>query len=125
MDIIDIFDIYREGRIAGLEALQANTNQRLTGTSDRVQDLEIRYERMRLVTNALWQLLKEHTSLTDADLKRVIERVDRADGKLDGKISRAAAGMTCPHCRRRIRKSAVVCMWCGAKQETGDPFQAT
>ena len=71
MDIIDIFDIYQEGRIAGLEALRANTNQRLTGTSDRVQDLEIRYE------------------------------------------------------RRRIRKSAVVCMWCGAKQETGDPFQAT
>lgn len=125
MDIIDIFDIYQEGKIAGLEALQANNSQRITSASDRLTDLEMRYERMRLVTNALWALLKEHTSLTDGDLKRFIEKVDMVDGRLDGKLSRTAGGMSCPKCRRKIRKSAVVCMWCGTKQESGDPFQAT
>lgn len=80
---------------------------------------------MSLVTNALWQLLKEHTGLTDGDLKKYIERVDLADGVRDGKITRSKSAMDCPHCARRILKSATVCAWCGEKLETGDPFQST
>ena len=115
MDIIDIFDSHQQ-RIDGPESHQLGTIRRSAGAVDRLGDLEMRFERMRLVTNALWHLLKQHTSLTDVDLKRFIDKVDLADGKLDGKMARAAVATDCPHCKRRIRKSAVVCMWCGAKQ---------
>jgi hypothetical protein len=123
--MIDIFDLYQEGRIGELGMQQADTDRRLLGTADKLRALELRYERMRLVSNALWQLLKEHTGLTDADLKRFVEQVDLSDGKLDGKLSRNLGAMDCPKCSRRVLKSAVVCAWCGHRQETGDAFQST
>jgi hypothetical protein len=125
IDFIDIFDIYLQGKIAGLDALQADADRRITSTGDKLHELEQRYERMSLVTNALWQLLKAHTGLTDTDLKKYIEKVDLADGVRDGKITRAKGAMDCPHCSRRVLKSATVCAWCGGKLSSGDPFQAT
>ena len=74
VDFIDIFDVYQQGKIAGLASLQADTDRRVTSAGDKFRELEQRYERMSLVTNALWQLLKAHTGLTDADLKKYIEK---------------------------------------------------
>ncbi|HEY6642975.1 hypothetical protein [Povalibacter sp.] len=136
IDWSDLFDLYETqvdiadrvvtgGKLGELGALQSNSNRRLTATSDRVRDLEKRYERMQLVTAALWQLLKVHTGLTDADLKKYIEKVDLSDGKLDGKASRKSSAMDCPKCSRRILKSAVVCPWCSKRLSSGDPFEAT
>lgn len=117
IDMFDIFDVYVDVNIrktAGPE----NASQRLS-------ELENRYERMKLVTVALWQLLKAHTGLTDAELKQYIEKVDLADGKLDGKISRKSGAMDCPECSRRILKSAVTCPWCSKRLATGNAFEAT
>jgi hypothetical protein len=124
-DIMDAFDIHQYGQINRALTAQAETTRRVANTQDQLRRLEQRYERMRLVTNALWQLLKDHTGLTDSDLKRFIEKVDLADGKADGKMSAHTGAMDCPKCSRRILKSAAVCPWCGTKPNVGDAFQAT
>lgn len=125
LDLIDIFDIYQSTQIGQIGALQANTSNRVTDVNGRLKELENRYERMRLVNAALWQLLKAHTGLTDSDLKQYIEKVDLADGKLDGRIDRKGSAMDCPHCSRRILKTAVVCPWCTKRIKAGDAFEAT
>jgi hypothetical protein len=125
IDFIDIFDVSQQGKITGLESLQADTDRRVTNTGDKLRDLEQRYERMSLVTNALWQLLKAHTGLTDADLTKYVEKIDLADSVRDGRVARNKGAMDCPHCARRVLKSATVCAWCGEKLTSGDPFQAT
>ena len=125
IDLIDLFDIYQNAKIGQIGALQADTDRRVTDTGERLKLLEQWYERMRLVNAALWQLLKAHTGLTDADLKQYIEKVDLADGKLDGKIGRKQAAMDCPHCSRRILKTAVFCPWCTKRLQSGDAFEAT
>lgn len=125
IDLLDLFDFYQNSKIDRLGSLQADSDRRLTSTADRLRELENRYERMRLVNAALWQLLKAHTGLTDADLKQYIEKVDLADGKLDGKIDRKGGAMDCPSCKRRILKSAVVCPWCSTRLKAGDAFEAT
>ena len=125
IDLIDLFDIYQSTKIAEVGALQADTSRRVTDAGDRLKELEKRYERMRLVNAALWQLLKAHTGLTDSDLKQYIEKVDLADGKLDGKIDRKGGAMDCPHCSRRILKTAVICPWCTKRLKVGDAFEAT
>ena len=136
IDLGDLFDLYefqldmadrtaQGAKVGELSALQADSNRRLTDAGDRLRDLEKRYERMRLVTAALWQLLKAHTGLTDADLKKYVEKVDLADGKLDGKIGRKASAIDCPNCSRRILKSAVICPWCSKRLQSGDAFEAT
>jgi len=125
IDFIDIFDVYQQGKLAGQESLQADTDRRVTNTADKLRELEQRYERMTLVTNALWQLLKAHTGLTDADLKKYIEKVDLSDGVRDGKLTINKGAMDCPHCSRRVLKRATICAWCGGKLTSGDPFQST
>jgi hypothetical protein len=121
---VDLFDVALGGalgtQLANLTGLQANTDQRLTSTTDRVTALEHRYERMQLVMLALWSLLKEHTGLTDADLKRFIHNAEAS-----GANSPGVAIMTCDSCHRIIRKSATRCIWCGAAVNTGNAFQGT
>jgi hypothetical protein len=125
LDLLDIFDVYQHGQITQLGAEQADSNRRITDTGERLKDLETRHERMRLVMAALWQLLKSHTGMTDADLKKYIETVDLSDGKRDGKLARASGAMDCPECSRRILKSATVCVWCSSKLKVGDAFHST
>ncbi len=125
LDFIDLFDLYQNTKIGEIGSLQADSNRRLTSTTDRLRELENRYERMRLVNAALWQLLKAHTGLTDADLKQYIEKVDLLDGKLDGKIDRKGGAIDCPSCKRRILKSAAVCPWCTSRVTTGNAFEGT
>lgn len=128
IDLFDLFDVYQEATrasIYGAQALQSDSTRRITDTGERLKELEQRYERMKLVTSALWQLLKSHTGLTDADLKAYIEKVDLADGKLDGKIDRKGGAMDCPECRRRILKTAVVCPWCSKRLKSGSAFEGT
>ena len=119
-DLFDVvFGTYMTGKMAGISALQANTDQRVTGSAERLTALEHRYERMHVITVALWALLKEHTGLTDADLKRFVADVEASEAQNRG----AAGTMTCPKCSRVIRKSASKCVWCGAPVTTGNAFE--
>jgi len=121
----DLFEVLFGGyvvkEITGLTALQADTDHRVTSSTDRLTALEHRYERMHIVTVALWALLKEHTSLTDADLKRFVAKVETSES-----TGRGTAGtMKCPKCSRVIRKSATRCVWCGAAITSGDAFHGS
>ena len=122
---MDLFDfalgssLYSQ--IGGLSGLQANTDQRLTGTAERLADIERRYERMQLVMLGLWALLKEHNGLTDADLKRFMQGAAVSHSDAAGN----SAIMKCENCHRIIRKSATRCIWCGAKVSCGNAFEGT
>ncbi len=121
-DLFDVvFGTYLSGKVAGISSLQANTDQRLTQSTDRLAALEQKYEKMHIVTVALWGLLKEHTSLTDDDLKRFVANVEATEAQNRG----ASGAMPCPHCSRIVRKSATRCPWCGNAITSGDAFQGT
>ena len=68
IDLSDLFELYemqgdiadrvaQGAKVGGLGALQADSSRRLTQATDRLGDLEKRYERISWVTAALWQLL--------------------------------------------------------------------
>jgi len=123
LDLLDdLFDT-SVGRGPGQTAQEDINRRRLGDSAQRARELEQRFERLKLVTAALWQLLKAHNGLTDGDLKRYIEKVDLADGKLDGKMDRKGSAMDCPGCNRRILRSAIVCPWCGQPAASGNAFE--
>jgi hypothetical protein len=125
LDLLDLFGVETPRAEEPDQLHQEDVNRRRLGdTSQRVRELELRYERMKLVTAALWQLLKARNGLTDEDLKRYIEQVDLADGKLDGRMGRKGSAMDCSRCNRRILKSASVCPWCGHRSVSGNAFEA-
>lgn len=108
--------------MGGLGGLQV---QRDTATSSRairsetmvmsaqedIKELRHQVERLTLLNQALWELIREKAGLTDADLERMAEEVDLRDGKADGKMGGNA--FTCPTCARVSNAKHYKCLYCG------------
>lgn len=69
-------------------------------------------ERLLMITEALWAILKEQHGYTDEELVRRVHDIDMRDGKLDGRV---AAGPTplCPRCKRTLERQRPYCIYCG------------
>lgn len=80
-------------------------------TLTEIQQLEARLDRMMLVSEALWSLLRDKLKATDEELLDRVTEIDMQDGKLDGKVRRQA--MACPKCNRTISPRMPRCMYCG------------
>ena len=70
-------------------------------------------DRLALVTEALWTLLRERAGLTDQQLVERIQEVDLSDGQLDGKVRRPP--VDCPACSRKVSRRNRRCLYCGAE----------
>ena len=88
----------------------------------RQQVLERDHERLKLVTMAMWELLRERTGISEAELKAKIDEVDMMDGKKDGRIRIRPTVNDCATCGRKVRSNAVACPYCGARQDTREFF---
>ncbi len=82
------------------------------GIRTKVESLGNDVEKLFMVTEALWTLLKEVNGLTDADLENVIQEIDLRSGKLDGKRARQERPV-CSACQRRNSGKTPNCMYCG------------
>lgn len=78
-------------------------------------------ERLLMVTEALWGILREKHGLTDEDLTRRIHEIDLRDGKLDGRVAPEPPGR-CPRCDRVLERKRPYCLYCG-QPIAADPFQ--
>lgn len=76
-------------------------------------------ERLYMVVQAMWELLKEKAGLTDADLDAKVRDIDMRDGRLDGQDLTQTAPMTCRQCGRTILSGQLQCAWCGTRAEGG------
>jgi hypothetical protein len=76
-----------------------------------VKELRHQVERLSLLNQALWELIRDKAGLTDADLERVAGEIDLRDGVADGKIGGGA--VTCPTCRRVSNSRHYKCLYCG------------
>lgn len=74
---------------------------------------------------AMWKLLKDYFAPTEADLRRYVEEIDLLDGKRDEKVDRSKGAVDCQKCKRRILKTAPICVHCGSSNNRGDSFHGT
>lgn len=103
----------------------------LTGSSeellllrDRNRRIEVRYERLKLVTLAIWEMLKRRTGCSDEELREMITELDSADGRRDGKMQIEEGLVLCASCRRALHESAPRCPYCGTDNDDYDPLKA-
>jgi hypothetical protein len=83
-------------------------------------DLNFEVERLLMITEALWGILKEKHGYDDEELIRRINEIDAADGQLDGHVA-ATPTMVCPTCSRPLAKHRPRCIYCGQAVAL-DPF---
>ena len=110
---------YAQNFIAQVDAQHARDVARESAmSSDKTRK---NTERLYLVVQAMWELLKDKAGLTDADLDAKVQEIDMRDGRLDGQDSTQTDPLTCRHCGRTILSGQAQCSWCGTQAE-GGPF---
>ncbi len=87
----------------------------VSAVKSRLTELEDEIQRMKLMNQALWELLQERARFTDADLEAKVEEIDLRDGVADGKMTQRA--MRCPQCNRVSSTRHWRCIYCGLEFE--------
>ena len=81
----------------------------------QIRDLEHEVQRLMLMNQALWELLRERLQLSEADLLRKSEEIDLRDGVKDGAIT--ITPLKCPRCGRVSSSRYWKCLYCGQEFE--------
>lgn len=100
------------GRIdTGASTRARNSESLALESMESVRELRHQVERLSLLNQALWELIRGKAGLTDADLERMANEIDLRDGVADGKMGGGA--VTCPTCRRVSNSKHYKCLYCG------------
>ena len=83
--------------------------------SYEIRALKEDHQHLRLLNQALWELLREKLGLTDADLEQKALEIDLRDGVQDGKMTET--GLRCPRCGRVSSSKHGRCLYCGVEFE--------
>ena len=80
-------------------------------STTQVRYLESRLDRLEMICEAMFNLLKEHMQVEDADLMACIAELDLSDGAADGKVARGP--QRCGKCNRPNSRRHDFCIYCG------------
>ena len=69
-------------------------------------------DRLLLISEALWNFLKQRHGYSDEDLAKAVGEIDLRDGNLDGKVARSAS-QPCPQCGKPNTATRKFCIYCG------------
>lgn len=103
----------------------AREAERATEKSTRLEhevgQLRRRVERLSLMSQALWELIRETTDLSDEDIEKktleIDERGDAADGRITPEL------LACPECDRCVTSNHESCLYCGATLDRRHLFE--
>ncbi len=84
--------------------------------------MEQRHEQLKLVTLALWSMLRDQSGFSESQLRRYVEQVDLLDGKRDGRVTPKSEAVRCDGCKRTVVGTAVRCVYCGTPVARDSPF---
>ena len=104
---------------AEMTADQASDMARSARTHVELMQADV--ERLLLITEALWIMLRDEHGYTDEQLLRKVQEIDLRDGRLDGKVAKQPPS-TCPKCGRVMAARRPTCMYCGTPS-TEPPFK--
>ncbi len=96
-------------RAAGMSVV-ANHMLGSGSSVEALSELDARVDRLLLVIEAMWSMLKEQ-GLTDEQLAARIDEIDSSDGVTDGR--RMIPAVTCRSCGSKVMGGLPRCQICG------------
>ena len=122
---MDLWDLYQHGEIAAARARAGDAHDTALGAHERVlresRRLEAKIDGLALLSQALWELVREHTTLSEADLRAKVAEIDARDGRIDGRIT--GTSTNCVSCERPTHSRQSACMYCGTPIERQNAFE--
>lgn len=114
-----IWEFYQHGKIISAASDASHALSKATTSQAGVHDVERKLDRLALLNQAIWSLVKQQTALRETDLMEEIKRLDMLDGRADGKL---AETRRCGKCGTVLTASAISCYICGAPSGPGSAF---
>jgi hypothetical protein len=105
-----LWEAQKDEPIRRAEEAAARNAQRLQPTVDTSLELRVAVERLALVSQAMWELLRERTNLAESDLLAKVQEIDLRSGREDGKRKRSP--LKCAKCGKPNGVQRVRCLYC-------------
>ena len=106
--------------MANMDKALDTANQAARDAKQEVQKLRDELDHLTLITQSLWEIVKQKSDLKDEVLVAMITEMDKLDGKIDGRYVKVPE--PCPQCSRPVTVSTNSCVYCGIKIERTSPF---
>jgi predicted Zn-ribbon and HTH transcriptional regulator len=123
--MVDLWDIYQHGQIEAASAKAEAAHDTALNAEERatrhVARLEAKIDNLALVSQALWELVRERTNLSDDDIRRKVLEIDERDGRRDGRL--LGTPTKCSGCGRTAHTRQSACMYCGTAIDRKHVFE--
>lgn len=104
-------DIWDTGPDPHTHAAADRAESKASRVSDELADMQRQLDHLTLVSQAMWEVIREETDVTEELLRAKIADIDTRDGKPDGKITPSV--FPCPSCGANCNSSRQNCVMCG------------
>lgn len=122
---MDFFDLYQQGQLKqharGLRQTAEDISDQRRQTDLQLSNADQRVDRLALICEAMWDLMREHTTLTDEDLANKLAELDMSDGNKDGRRQQISAACVCG---AMVNARSEICQFCGADAPQRSMFNA-
>lgn len=117
-----LWELYQQGRINDARSTATRAESKAQSQGYRITELENKIDSLALTCQALWELLRDRSSITEEELVEKITEIDLRDGVEDGKMGGIV--IPCPSCGRKLNKRHSRCMYCGNEVNKDHVFQS-
>lgn len=114
------WEFYQSSRISRVGRAAKRASLRADQTLAQTQRLEDKVDGLALACQALWELQRDNSGLTEQQLEEKMEEVDMRDGRLDGMLSSVVD--KCAKCGRKTSRRRPRCLYCGSEVEKSEVF---
>lgn len=114
--------MHAEVRAAKAQRQAARANRKSTDVSSDMHDIEDRLDKLVMISQAMWELLRDNTSLEESDLFNKIQEIDLRDGVEDGRVTPTV--QKCRDCGRVMHPRHNKCLYCGREKLHEQAFDA-
>ncbi len=115
-----LWDSYDPTRATDAQRAAESAEAKVDRCANKVENLQRHVERLSLACQAMWELLRGCSDLTEEDLEKKMLEIDGRDGCVDGKLGVQA--LDCPSCGRKTSSKRDSCVFCGAPVKRPYPF---
>lgn len=113
-----IWDAYQNAQTTS--AVQ-QTETKLDPYADDLTKVRRHTERLALACQAMWEIVRETSNLTELDIENKMLEIDARDGQIDGKMG--VKTKICEACGKPTNSSRTHCLMCGAPLEREHQFE--
>lgn len=106
-----LWDLLQQRQIGEAKQTASEAAGSARKVENQTAELSRTVESLTLSCQAMWELLRERSGLTDEMLMQRMQEIDLRDGKADGKMGLNT--VNCPACSRPNHSRHERCLYCG------------